>query len=279
MPAFDVFISYSSTDKPTADATCATLEAAGVRCWIAPRDIAPGADWGAAIVEALDSCKVMVLIFSASANASPQIRNEIARAVDRGIPVIPVRIEDIVPTKSLAYFMTAVHWLDALTPPLESHLQKLARSIQAMLGMEQEAPRPGAAVAAAAAVPRPPAAKVAAAPIAETAHPNHEAGRGLSVWLVRALAVFGIGVLLAGGTLIYLRATNAAVCEEMWIERNSYYKLRGYCFKTPRAIAHFGNEGCTTDDPAEVYATGLSPLERDRVKSIRFWEWVYGCAV
>jgi hypothetical protein len=39
---FDVFISYSHQDKPTADAACATLEAEGIRCWIAPRDVAPG---------------------------------------------------------------------------------------------------------------------------------------------------------------------------------------------------------------------------------------------
>jgi hypothetical protein len=56
--AFDVFISYSTKDKLAADATCAALEAAGVRCWIAPRDIMPGAEWGAAIVKALDHCRV-----------------------------------------------------------------------------------------------------------------------------------------------------------------------------------------------------------------------------
>ena len=41
--AHDVFISYSSKDKPVADAACATFEAAGMRCWIAPRDVPPGA--------------------------------------------------------------------------------------------------------------------------------------------------------------------------------------------------------------------------------------------
>jgi TIR domain len=117
--SFDVFISYTSKDKMVADATCASLEAAQIRCWIAPRDILPGADWGASIIDALDHCRVMVLIFSASANESAQIRNEVVRAVQHGVPVIPVRIEDITPAKSLAYFMGAVHWLDALSPPLD----------------------------------------------------------------------------------------------------------------------------------------------------------------
>ena len=51
--AHDVFISYSSKDKAIADAICATMEQAGVRCWIAPRDILPGMNWGASIVQAL----------------------------------------------------------------------------------------------------------------------------------------------------------------------------------------------------------------------------------
>jgi hypothetical protein len=135
MMNFDVFISYSSKDKAAADAACASLEAAGVRCWIAPRDVLPGADWGASIIEALDSCRAMVLIFSASANDSPQIRNEVVRAVNRGVPVIPVRIENVEPTKALAYFMGAVHWLDALTPPLEKHLKHLASSVRLLLNL------------------------------------------------------------------------------------------------------------------------------------------------
>jgi hypothetical protein len=61
---FDVFISYPHQDKAMADATCAKLEAEGIRCWLAPRDISPGADWAASIVDAIDGCRVMVLIFS-----------------------------------------------------------------------------------------------------------------------------------------------------------------------------------------------------------------------
>jgi hypothetical protein len=131
--AFDAFISYSSQDKTAADATCAVLEAAGIRCWIAPRDIRTGQEYGAAIIEAIDHCQIMVLVFSSSANASRQIHREIERAVSKGVSILPVRIEEVTPTKSMEYFLGAIHWLDALTPPLEKHLQKLAETIQAML--------------------------------------------------------------------------------------------------------------------------------------------------
>lgn len=130
---FDVFISYSHVDKATADATCATLEQAGIRCWIAPRDIMPGDEWGAAIVKAIDQCRAMVLIFSASANNSKQIRREVERAVNAGATIIPVRIENVAPTEAMAYFMSTVHWLDAMTAPLDDHLQRLAASIKALL--------------------------------------------------------------------------------------------------------------------------------------------------
>jgi hypothetical protein len=135
-PRFDVFISYSHIDKATADATCATLEQAGIRCWIAPRDITPGDEWGAAIVKAIDQCSAMVLIFSSNANSSKQIRREVERAVNAGVPIIPVRIENVAPTEAMAYFMSTVHWLDAMTAPLEGHLQRLAQSIKALLQAE-----------------------------------------------------------------------------------------------------------------------------------------------
>ena len=145
--AHDAFISYSHVDKTTADAACATLEKAGIRCWIAPRDITPGTEWGAAIVKALDECRVIVLIFSASANGSRQIRREVERAINAGVPLVPVRIEDVPPTESLAYFMSTVHWLDALTPPIEEHLQRLAESIKGLLQMGGPSPAAAAAMA------------------------------------------------------------------------------------------------------------------------------------
>jgi hypothetical protein len=131
--AFDVFISYPHQDKATADATCAKLEAEGIRCWLAPRDIAPSADWAASIVDAIDSCRVMVLVFSGHTNRSRQVSREVQQAFDQEKPVVPFRIENVSPEKALRYYMGSVHWLDALTPPVEQHLQRLASAVQALL--------------------------------------------------------------------------------------------------------------------------------------------------
>ena len=130
----DVIISYSTIDKTAADAVCAKLEERGIRCWIAPRDISAGMQYAEAIVSAIDSARVMVLIFSSHANASKHVKREAERAVHDGIPIIPFRIEDVEPTLSLQYYISAQQWLDALTPPLEQHIPKLAESISILLG-------------------------------------------------------------------------------------------------------------------------------------------------
>jgi WD40 repeat protein len=134
----DVFVSYSSKDKNAANAVCAVLERNGIRCWIAPRDVTPGMVWGSEIVGAINGAKIMVLVFSGAANTSPQIEREVERAISKGIPVIPFRIEDVQPSDSLEYFISASHWLDAFTEPLEQHLEKLAKVVRQILEAKQE---------------------------------------------------------------------------------------------------------------------------------------------
>jgi hypothetical protein len=131
--AHDTFISYSSQDKPTADAVCAGLESRGIRCWIAPRDILPGQAWSASIIDALGLSRLLVLIFSHHADSSPQVLREVERAVHKGVIVIPFRIEDHPPSKSMEYFLSTPHWLDALTPDTEGHIRRLAETIARLL--------------------------------------------------------------------------------------------------------------------------------------------------
>jgi hypothetical protein len=131
--SFDAFISYSSKDKTVADAVCARLESAGVRCWIAPRDVLAGTSYGEAIIDAIHAAKVMVLVFSSNANSSGHIPKEVERAVSNGLAILPFRIEDVAPGKSLDYFIGSVHWLDAMTPPLEKHLDDLVMTVNKLL--------------------------------------------------------------------------------------------------------------------------------------------------
>jgi hypothetical protein len=136
---YDVFISHSSKDRLTASAVCNRLESAGIRCWIAPRDIIPGEGWSAAIMRGIDASKVMVLIFSENANVSAHVRREVSHACDHEVTVIPMRIRDVTPKEGLKYYLDELHWLDALTPPLAKHLETLTARVKNILAGEETA--------------------------------------------------------------------------------------------------------------------------------------------
>jgi hypothetical protein len=142
------FVSYSQPDHECAHALVAHLEAEGIECWIAPRDISPSSDWAAEIIDAISGSRVMILVFSASSNQSPQVRREVERAVHKQVRVLPFRIEPVIPSKSLEYFLSSQHWLDAFPPPLEPHYRRLCSHLKsqqpgAPLEQRAAAPAPG----------------------------------------------------------------------------------------------------------------------------------------
>lgn len=137
--AHDVFLSYSSQDKTTADAVCAGLEAEGIRCWIAPRDIPPGSNYGAEINSALKNCAVFVLIFSKPAGDSVWVMKEVERAISYRKPVVPFRIDETTPGEGLEFYLASCHWLDALSSPLSKHIAVLARSVLAFVPPDRAA--------------------------------------------------------------------------------------------------------------------------------------------
>jgi hypothetical protein len=137
----DIFVSYcTKSDRNAAYELVAYTESRGIECWIAPRDVQGGMEWAAEIVNAITMAKVMVLIFSSSANSSPQVRREVMLAVDRGVRVVPFRIEDVIPAASLEYFLGGHQWLDAFPPPLEPHYAKLVVCLNTLLATPTNPP-------------------------------------------------------------------------------------------------------------------------------------------
>ncbi|MGE3535871.1 MAG: TIR domain-containing protein [Candidatus Tectimicrobiota bacterium] len=120
-----VFISHSSLDKATAETVCTYLEAQGVACWIAPRNVPPGGKYGEVIIQALEGALAVILIFSEHSNASEQVMNEIERAVSKQKPIFPLKITATTPSGELEYFISRRHWLDATLSPLETLLPQL----------------------------------------------------------------------------------------------------------------------------------------------------------
>ena len=137
--AHDVFITYSSKDRATGDAVCSALEARGIDCWIAPRNLLPGRSWGGAIIEALEQSRFLVLVYTSNSNNSQQVLREIERAVSKNITIIPLRL-DITPLSTdLEYFLSSCHWMEAVSPPFGKHLEELADVVDRLLGKKKRA--------------------------------------------------------------------------------------------------------------------------------------------
>ena len=128
--SYEVFISHSAQDKSHADKVVEGLETQGISCWIAPRDISPGTPYPEAIINALNKCKFMVIIFSKSANDSVQVMQEVERAVSKKMTIIPVRFEAVIPTGSFELMLSSRHWLDAFNFKSGDFLEVLAKTIK-----------------------------------------------------------------------------------------------------------------------------------------------------
>lgn len=134
----DIFISHASQDSIVADAACAALEQRGLICWIAPRDLPPGKDYGEAIAEAIAHARLFLLIFSAESNEAPRARREVEQAGRLGLPILGLRVAEVAPAPALAF--PVGEWLDALTPPLGAHLDQLGDRIVQRLAEDRRGP-------------------------------------------------------------------------------------------------------------------------------------------
>lgn len=141
------FISHSSRDHDTALRVCEVLEGHGLRCWIAPRDIDPGAPYDEEIIRGIEASHTFILLLSEFANASPHVKRELMRALRAGHAVYPIRIQEVEPGPKLEYLLEGIHWVDAWTPPIEAHLDRLAALIAGTGGEAVREPAPAAGTA------------------------------------------------------------------------------------------------------------------------------------
>lgn len=182
----DIFVSYATADRDAAFRIVGFLEGQGIHCWVAPRDVAPGVEYGHAIINAIEQCKALVLVLSDQSNDSQFVRKEVERAVSKTKVVLPVRIREVTPSGSLEFYISSAQWVDAWKTPMEQHLMPLVAAIKAM-NSSDPAPVRSAPL------------HVAAAPTQTTSHASP---------LLIGIAV--IAVLAAGiaGTLWYTGRNN-----------------------------------------------------------------------
>ena len=144
--AHQVFLSHATEDRDTALQVCAALEPEGIRCWIAPRDVPAGTDYAAAILDGIRTSDLVLLIFSAHADASPYVLREIERAVAYKRPVLALRIDDAALSSSIEYYVTLWRKLDA-SAGIDTKQAEIVAAVQAALvaGAPASGSGPGAA--------------------------------------------------------------------------------------------------------------------------------------
>src|SRR5437763_1194599 len=119
-PLSDVFITSSRRDMDAANKIYEALEATGVRCWTAHRDILPGKGYLGPILEALDQCRTVIAV--ASANMSTSNIYLLERVAGRRVPIIWLMLDTATPPAEFRRFQELASTIDASIPPLESHL-------------------------------------------------------------------------------------------------------------------------------------------------------------
>ncbi len=201
--AHDVFISHSTNNRSVANAVCAALERIAIRCWIAPRDVMPGRPYSGEITRAIQQSRAFVLIFSEHSNNSEQVLREVQLAANSRLHIIQFRIDPVVPSDDLEYYLSGPHWLDAVTPPLENHIEQLQTSLKALLALpraeetaktEPMEARPAGRIEPVAELRVPAPVTTAPPPVAPKSSPN--------IWKWVALAA--VAVTLLGGVVFFL---------------------------------------------------------------------------
>ena len=141
----DAFVSYATADKDAAFQLCRHLEEQGIGCWIAPRDVTPGADYGEAIIRAIETTTATVLLLSTHANGSVHVAHEVERATSKRKRVIPVRLAEVLPAPSLELHIATAQWVDAWRLSPNQVVEQLAVALRGNAGTHPAADRPATA--------------------------------------------------------------------------------------------------------------------------------------
>jgi TolB-like protein len=124
-----VFISYASQDAAVSAALVEALERHGIPCWIAPRNVKPGAQYADAIVRAINEAKAVVLVLSGSAVSSSHVAREVERAASKHKPIIAFRIDSAPLVPALEYFLSESQWIDVVKLGMPAALANLSEAV------------------------------------------------------------------------------------------------------------------------------------------------------
>lgn len=129
----DVFVSYSSRDKEAAQVICSALEQNGVKCWIAPRDVPAGTEYGDLIDDAIRAATIAIVVFSETAATSMWVKAEMNVAFEEQKVIIPFRLDQTPLKGQSRLILNHKHWIDAY-PDYKMKIDDLVAAVLQTLG-------------------------------------------------------------------------------------------------------------------------------------------------
>lgn len=101
-----VFISYGSKNRKVAEGLCTHLEAHGIPCWMAPRDISSGV-YAGEITRAIKAADVFIVICSKETRESDHVKNEVNLAVSHAGLIVPYCLDESPFDDDLEYYLSS----------------------------------------------------------------------------------------------------------------------------------------------------------------------------
>ena len=147
-----LFLSHVTEDREAARRLRQALVSEGYRVFMAPDDVRGSTPWQQQIADAVSTCDVLVVLISEQSTASEHVQREVSLAISQNRPILPVRLEQVELSGSLAYLLQLSQWLDAFPPPVDRYGRELAHRLSDLIAdAADRGPPPTREVATAAA--------------------------------------------------------------------------------------------------------------------------------
>jgi len=132
-----IFISYSDNDQSKAVKVCEVLESSGFGCWLSYRDTIPGKSFLENIIEAISNSALIIVLYSEKAHSEKRVVQEAELAFDTGIPIIPLRIENVEVRGVMKFVLGTFYWIEAFEKPFEEYFPQIISAVNQFCGIKK----------------------------------------------------------------------------------------------------------------------------------------------